>query len=159
MNRIFRIATLSGLFHPVFDLKNGSSPARWRRQVGFSLIEIMIAVAVVGIIAAIAIPNYSSYVRRSARADAKSLLMENTQFMERYFTTNNTYVGATLPNTVSPEGASGSAIRYNISFPASPTASTYTMQAAPVNAQASDSCGTLTIANTGAQTPKTAGCW
>ena len=159
MNRIFRIVALLGLFHPVFDLKNGTGAVPCRRQMGFSLIEIMIAVAVVGIISAIAIPSYSSYVQRSARTDAKSLLMENTQFMERYFTTNNTYVGATLPNTVSPKGASGSAIRYNISFPADPTAGSYTVQAVPVNAQASDSCGTLSISNTGAQTPTTAGCW
>lgn len=159
MNRIFRIVVLRGLSHSVFNLKNGRGGASCRRPMGFSLIEIMIAVALVGIIAAIAIPNYSSYVQRSARTDAKSLLLESTQLMERYFTTNNTYVGATLPNTVSPKNASGNTIRYNISFTADPTPGGYTVQAEPVNAQASDSCGTLSISNTGAQTPTTTGCW
>lgn len=128
---------------------------------GFSLIELMIVVAVIGILASIALPSYTQYVQRANRTDAKGILMETAQYMERYYTTNNTYVGATVASVsaVAPKGSSGSSIRYNISFSAGPTATTYTLRAAPTTAQSSDTCGTLTLSSTGAQTPTTAGCW
>lgn len=133
-------------------------------QKGFTLIELMITVAVIGILAAIAYPSYQKYILRANRADAQAILMENAQFMERYFATANTYVlatGVTLPSAVSPKGSTGAAIRYNISFSAGPAATSFTMQAVPVSgtAQASDSCGTMTLSNTGLRTPTTTGCW
>lgn len=128
-------------------------------QRGFTLTELMVVVAIIGILASIAYPAYLEYVRRAARADAKAVLMEAAQFMERYFTTNNTYVGATLPSAVSPKGATGAAVRYNISFAVGPTATTYTVQAVPANAQVGEACGTLTVAHTGATTPAAGNCW
>lgn len=129
------------------------------RAGGFTLIELMIVVAIIGILSAIALPSYRQYVLQANRADAKAILMETAQFMERYFTTNNSYAGAAVLSAVAPKGATGGAIRYNITFSVTPTASQYTLQAAPANNQTSDSCGTLTLSNTGAQTPTTAGCW
>ena len=128
-------------------------------ECGFTLIELMITVAIIGILAAVAYPSYTQYVLRANRADAKAILMESAQFMERYYTTNTTYLDASVLSAVAPKGASGSAIKYNISFVEAPTASAYTLQAEPAGGQDSDSCGTLTLSNTGAQTPTTAGCW
>lgn len=58
---------------------------------GFTLIEIMIVVAIVGILAAIALPSYFDSVRRSARADARASMLTLMQQQERFFTQNNTY--------------------------------------------------------------------
>ena len=134
------------------------------RSSGFTLIELMVVVGIIGILAAIAYPAYMQYVLKSHRAEAKAILTETAQFMERYFTTSGTYVGGDTPalalsKGASPKFASGSAIKYNISFSAGPSATAFTLQAVPAGAQASDSCGTLTLSYTGAQTPPTPGCW
>ncbi len=131
------------------------------REAGFTLIELMIVVAIVGILVVVAYPSYADYVRRSARAEAKGILLENAQFMERWYTTNGTYVGATLPVVQSPRTG---VARYTLSFAAGPAAATYTLQAVPVtgSAQAGDSCGTLTLNQAGAKDVSkstVAACW
>jgi type IV pilus assembly protein PilE len=130
-----------------------------RHEGGFTLIELMIAVVIIGILASIAYPSYQQYVLKANRADAKAILMESAQFMERYFTTNNTYVGATLLTAVTPKGADASTKKYDIRFSEGPTAGAYKLEAEPTGSQDSDTCGALTLSSTGAQTPTTAGCW
>ncbi len=76
---------------------------------GFTLIEIMIVVAIVGILAAIAYPSYQDSVRKSRRADAKTALLEVAQLEERFFSVNNQY-SAVL---VSPAGCAGAACGLN----------------------------------------------
>src|SRR5690606_5163607 len=122
---------------------------------GFTLIELMIAVAIVGIIAAIAMPAYQNYVMQSNRAVAKAILHENAQFMEQFYTENNRYdqdVGGNavaLPVTQSPRSG---AVQYNITLQAVANA-TFTLQAVPDagGSMAGDVCGTLTLTNTGLQ--------
>ena len=127
---------------------------------GFTMLELMIVVAVVAILTAIALPSYQQMLRKGNRADAKAVLMETAQFMERFFTTHNTYVGAGVLSGVSPKGATGNDVKYNVGFAAGePTATTYVIQAVPTGSQSGDSCNTLTLSNTGAQSPTTAGCW
>ena len=132
------------------------------KQKAFTLIELMITVAIVGILASIAIPSYQGSVMKSRRADAKGALLGFANAMERYFTVNNTYVGA--PNNPGTE-------YYDITVSTNPVATitTYTLNAAPKvdGPQADDKCGTLTLTHTGVKCPSddptcashTAGCW
>ncbi len=126
---------------------------------GMSLIELMIVVAVIGILGIIAYPSFEEQIRKARRADAQSVLLESVQFMERHYTNNNSYVGATLPITESPKEPGTK--YYDISFTRAVTATEFSIRAVPKNAQSSDRCGTMTITNTGAKTVSTSatGCW
>jgi len=73
-----------------------------QRQSGFTLIELMVTVAVVAILAAIAVPNYTDYVRRSQIQEATSNLLAMRTKMELYFQDNRKYTGACAPGTVAP---------------------------------------------------------
>ena len=126
---------------------------------GFTILELLVVFVIIGIVSAIALPAYFSQARKSYRAEVKAIMMETAQFMERYYTTNKTYVGASPLSAVSPKGASATAKKYDISWSVTPTASAYTLQAVPANSQASDTCGTLTLSQSGVQTPSTANCW
>ena len=132
------------------------SPQRpLRRQGGMTLIELMIAVVIVGILTMIAYPNYTSYLVKSRRGQATACLQEASQFMERFYTTNLTYVGAVL-NTAT---CSDSALDYYNVTVGGLAAKTFTITAAPKGSHTDPDCGSLTINQAGAKTPSTAGCW
>ncbi len=144
-----------------------------RRVGGFTLIELMIAVAVVAILAAIAIPSYQSSVRKSRRQDAKTALLDLAAREERYFTLNNAYSdGVTVPNslgyTLPANLGNGAAPDYVLSVvtPNGGNGPTFLLQAAPPvgSDQFNDDCGTYALDNFGNQTNTgnkipSASCW
>lgn len=119
---------------------------------GFSLIELMIVVAIVAILAAIAYPSYQEQIRKTRRGQAKADLMELTQGFEREFTASRDYTKFAWPFSVSPRDAGAGGQHYNLQVVAATAAATYNIEAVPTGAQASDRCGTLTISHLGQKT-------
>jgi type IV pilus assembly protein PilE len=97
---------------------------------GFTLIELMVVVAIVGILAAIAFPSYQESVRKANRTDAKASLLNAAQLLDRCFTERNAYNAAGCP-TVTGTSQEGF---YTIAFGTNPplSATTYTLIATPV---------------------------
>lgn len=142
-------------------------------QSGFSLMELMIVVAIVGILAAVALPSYSEYISKSRRAEARAVLMEAAQYMERHYSENFRYDQNTAATPVlianlfaqtnltrSPRDAGGA---YTISVD-EVAQRTFTLKATRTGAMTGDPCGDYTLTNTGAQgvvsaTRTAAECW
>ena len=141
-------------------------PAKRRTvgQAGFTLIELIVVMVVVGVLTAIAIPNYTAYIQRSNRSDARAQLLMTAQWMERFRNETSTYAGAVVPVTLqcSPGNATGAGTcrNYTITL-AAVTAATYTLQATPVagSPMAGDVCGVLSVTGAGIRTPATDLCW
>ena len=119
------------------------------RTRGFTLIELMIVVAIVAILAVIAYPSYTRQVQKSRRAQAKADLTELAQGLEREYTANRNYTGYTLAFTNSPRDP-GATVAYTIAGDIQ--AGAYVLTATVTGPQATDLCGNLTLANTGAKT-------
>ncbi len=131
---------------------------------GFTLIELMIVIVIVGILFAIALPSYQSSVLRGHRADAQGILMDISAREERFMAQNNTYTtdintaaGLNMGTTTSNNGY------YNLSVAAcggGSIATCYLLTATATGGQANDTdCATITLSSTGVTSGTTANCW
>lgn len=116
---------------------------------GFTLVELVIAVAVVAILASVAVPSYREHVAASRRSDGKAALLAVAQLMERAYTERGTYAGVTLGTTgvypsTSPQGY------YTLSI-VSQDADGFSLRATRAGAQIGDKCGNYTYNQAGAK--------
>lgn len=135
-----------------------------RHQAGVTLIELMVAVAIVGILASVAYPSYLEQVRKGRRAEAQAVLMEASQFLERQATMNMRFdqdaagTAVALPSALTKAPKEGASKFYDVSLQ-SVGANAYTLQAVPAGVHGGDSCGTLTVTHTGVKGAAKADCW
>jgi type IV pilus assembly protein PilE len=141
------------------------SATRPLRTQGFTLIELMIVIAIIGIVAAIAVPSYNAQMQKTRRADAKSCLVDAAQRQEDFYYTNNVYT-ATLTNLGFAAGTvnCGDDANYTLAVTINGTGSTYLLTATRANAQTGDTlCGNFTLSSTGVKgetgTLTAADCW
>ena len=156
--------------HPSPPFVTRKRPAH-RRARGFTLIEMMIVVAVVAILAAIALPSYQSYIRKARRVDAKNAVLDMASRQERFFSINNKYsltpadVGmASRPVAVNSSGASYYSLNWTVTAAAGATPAGFTATATPTGAQLADTtCGAFSVNQAGVQTISGSGsvseCW
>ncbi|MCF4996533.1 prepilin-type N-terminal cleavage/methylation domain-containing protein [Pseudomonas syringae] len=112
-----------------------------RSNRGFTLIEIMIVIAIIGIIITIGYPSLTEYIKKGRRAEVVSVLSEQAQILERYYTRNNVYTNAT--------GLSAGTDFYTITPTLTDQTFLLTATRKSGSAMATDKCGDFTLTNTG----------
>lgn len=151
MLEICPVAAIHGdAFFPVSE----ADPVH-RNANGFTLIELMVAVLIAGILTVIALPSYTGYMQRAHRAEARNALLALAQRMEQNYTITASYAktqdgtdidDSTITAWGMDSSPSSGAARYQLSFRVdSVTATTFTVQAVPAGTQTNDTCGTLAL--------------
>lgn len=139
-------------------LKKGflSSESLVSKSNGFTLIELMIVVAIIAILAAIALPSYSNYIIGSKRTEAQAEMMALAQYMERQYNASFSYPNAeNIPSSLKAPQTIAS--HYILSVTG--TSQEFSIQATPTSRQNDTKCGTLGLNSKGIKTPSTNGCW
>ena len=135
---------------------------RNRRNGGFTLIELMIVVVIVGVLAAVAYPSYQNYILKGNRASAQAFLMDAAQRQAQYFLDNRTYAAdlGALFGTATPALAVPADVSKYYGTPVVATTAgpppTFLITATPQGTQARNNEPTLTIDQAGTKTPSTA---
>lgn len=124
------------------------SIVQMKRSSGFTLIEVMIVVVIVGILAAVAYPSYTEHVRKGKRAEAKAALLEGAQALERYYSINRTYRdGANIAAVYATQAPATGTANYTIG--AAGNQNTFTLTATATGTMAGDDCGNYSITHAG----------
>ncbi len=125
-----------------------------KKSAGFTLIELMITVAVIGILTAIALPAYTQYIARGKRAEGRSEILKVEGWLERFNAENNSYVEGTATSTINTKldglfQKTPPSLAANYTLTAVLTATAYTVTLTPLGSMAGDPCGNYNKTNFG----------